>query len=772
MKKLSLIILLSFIITCSNKQIKGKDLSKLGFYSSPANIINKLKDGKENYREHFMLGIAYQKNGNHKKAILHYANSCFKYRRKMKLKLYPFPVYKFVRGFFHFKSEYYDNSIYEIASLFYLYREYEYVVKFINLIRDKGTAVYRDGIILKARALVELKKSKEAITNLNKILKGYEDTNSKSAIHIRIASIYEREEDCSSALQEYLKIIKLNQKSWQSEIASSRIIETYDGCDYNLNHKERTLLSTSLYNNSRYKESIKIIEDMQAKAIGTQLEMEVNELLIKSYVRIREIGKANLLINKYKKTSALYYKLLKIKADELWDARRKHNAVKVYKKLLSNNIESIPRDALKRVALFMQDRRVSGFTRYLKEYIRKYPNNRISEYFLWLLAKERIRRSEFKAAMGYLERAITKFPDGAYSGRNRFWLYKILIREKRHRDAATIIKDLVVRNPDSSYTWTLIERINKKYSIQKLEESFSSSIESKNVDNSLYYHTLLFFIERDLGKRDSRIKSLDFAGIRAYSDLENDIKELKINSKYNKIIRGLDKYFAIGNIEGINRDIGIIPDDEESDIDKKIALAHYGDLYNNHYLALASTAALLKHKNLKENFAILPVGSIKKLLPRAFINIVEESSAKKNLEKEVVYAMMKAESAFNHRAVSSAGAVGLMQIMPNTAKGIARDLKVDNYDLTDPLTSIIFGTQYLHWLEYYFKSSYRDSFEMIVAGYNAGAGNVKKWQKSQEYEDIDYFVEFIPFDETRGYVLKTRRFFIQYKLIMPIMTVY
>ena len=127
--------------------------------------------------------------------------------------------------------------------------------------------------------------------------------------------------------------------------------------------------------------------------------------------------------------------------------------------------------------------------------------------------------------------------------------------------------------------------------------------------------------------------------------------------------------------------------------------------------------------------------------------------------------MIKSESSFNHKAVSPAGATGLMQLMPETAKGVAKDLKISSYDLKNPLISITFGTRYLQWLKRIFPGGYTKSFEKIVGGYNAGAGNVIKWRKKLRYNDIDYYIEFIPFKETKGYILRTKKYLIQYKLI-------
>jgi soluble lytic murein transglycosylase len=66
-----------------------------------------------------------------------------------------------------------------------------------------------------------------------------------------------------------------------------------------------------------------------------------------------------------------------------------------------------------------------------------------------------------------------------------------------------------------------------------------------------------------------------------------------------------------------------------------------------------------------------------------------------------------------------------MQLMPVTAKDISKNTKIREYDMKSPADAVRFGTFYLGWLSKYFKGNFSD----MVAGYNAGAGNVNKWRK-------------------------------------------
>ena len=130
----------------------------------------------------------------------------------------------------------------------------------------------------------------------------------------------------------------------------------------------------------------------------------------------------------------------------------------------------------------------------------------------------------------------------------------------------------------------------------------------------------------------------------------------------------------------------------------------------------------------------------------------------KDLEEPLLHALTRQESEFNPTTVSSAGAVGLMQLLPSTAKEVAKahDIKFDKKKLsTDPSYNLSLGSAFLHRLI----SSYDGSYILALAAYNAGPGRVKQWMgqfgdpRDKKVDPVDW-IERIPFNETREYVLK------------------
>jgi soluble lytic murein transglycosylase len=137
--------------------------------------------------------------------------------------------------------------------------------------------------------------------------------------------------------------------------------------------------------------------------------------------------------------------------------------------------------------------------------------------------------------------------------------------------------------------------------------------------------------------------------------------------------------------------------------------------------------------------------------PRAYTELVGQNAALNGLSEGLVYALIRAESGFAPAVKSSAGAIGLMQMMPATAKMTAREKGEFNPQrLTVPEYNIRLGTKHLHDL----MKEYNGDVVYMSAAYNAGAGALERWKKSYKGLAKDEFIESIPYQETRDYVKK------------------
>lgn len=137
--------------------------------------------------------------------------------------------------------------------------------------------------------------------------------------------------------------------------------------------------------------------------------------------------------------------------------------------------------------------------------------------------------------------------------------------------------------------------------------------------------------------------------------------------------------------------------------------------------------------------------------PLAFKDQMETTAKSSNVEKHLLFAIARQESAFSADARSRVGAMGLMQLMPGTAKDTARKIGItyNKRDLLQPETNIQLGAGYLNQL----LTRFDGNRILAAAAYNAGPNRVSKWLNNESAQlPYDVWIELIPYKETRHYV--------------------
>ncbi len=138
------------------------------------------------------------------------------------------------------------------------------------------------------------------------------------------------------------------------------------------------------------------------------------------------------------------------------------------------------------------------------------------------------------------------------------------------------------------------------------------------------------------------------------------------------------------------------------------------------------------------------------LYPRPYDADVQSAVAASGLPTELVYSVMRQESLYRQDAISSAGAVGLLQLLPETARRTARRSQYPvpgPSDLLNPAINVRLGAAHLKELIEQFDGQ----IPVALAGYNAGPNAAQRWLPDQPI-DTDIWIENIPFNETRNYV--------------------
>lgn len=141
---------------------------------------------------------------------------------------------------------------------------------------------------------------------------------------------------------------------------------------------------------------------------------------------------------------------------------------------------------------------------------------------------------------------------------------------------------------------------------------------------------------------------------------------------------------------------------------------------------------------------------------------ITQAAQEFELSKALVLAVIRAESDFQQDALSPVGAVGLMQLMPETFIFLTEEKLCENLDpdsIWDPEINIRYGTYYLSYLLSRFSH-----LSTALAAYNAGEGNVERWL--QEQRATDQLLTEIPFAQTKQYVARVLKFYEHYQKML------
>ena len=161
----------------------------------------------------------------------------------------------------------------------------------------------------------------------------------------------------------------------------------------------------------------------------------------------------------------------------------------------------------------------------------------------------------------------------------------------------------------------------------------------------------------------------------------------------------------------------------------------------------------------------LPTNLVRSLFfPVSYAERIDDASERHGVDPHLVAAIIRCESGWNENAQSDVGAIGLMQVMPDTAQTIAGMGLVDtnHYDpqnLTDPATNIEYGTALVAYLQ-----SQLSSTDEVIAAYNAGIGTVQGWLQNTSAASIE---DAITYPETRHYLNHVREAMRQYEQFYP-----
>ncbi|MBR1969582.1 MAG: lytic transglycosylase domain-containing protein [Clostridia bacterium] len=153
---------------------------------------------------------------------------------------------------------------------------------------------------------------------------------------------------------------------------------------------------------------------------------------------------------------------------------------------------------------------------------------------------------------------------------------------------------------------------------------------------------------------------------------------------------------------------------------------------------------------------------LKIIFPDEYGTLIKKHSKEYGIDVYTAFALIKAESNFNPDVVSHANAKGLMQLTNETFLFCKSNTSLGN-DIFNPENNIKAGMWYLSFLN----NKFNHNTENVLAAYNAGASNVIKWLKNENYSADGISLETVPYEETRNYIKRVRSYRKIYYLLYP-----
>ncbi len=303
------------------------------------------------------------------------------------------------------------------------------------------------------------------------------------------------------------------------------------------------------------------------------------------------------------------------------------------------------------------------------------------------------------------EKLIKRFPQ--INSKLRYWVARVYQETKEYKKAKELFLEQISLSPLSFYSILSLKSLRQftpDYSYSALIKESNPSFEDLKLSHSVQEKLSLYKIFKLSGN--------DFLS----------------NIQAREIRKSPASYFFSKNAQ------------MDTERLKGYFLINFFSSFNDHLASFKIAYTGLNNGTLSLNRFV-----IRNLFPNKYRPILKRKS--RFLDERILLSLIRQESAFNEKAKSVVGARGLMQIMPATGRQFVKNLKA--HYLYKPELNITIGAKYLENL----LKRYEGNLVFALSAYNAGMGNVSKWQRSIPFsQDAISNIELIPFKETRNYV--------------------
>lgn len=376
--------------------------------------------------------------------------------------------------------------------------------------------------------------------------------------------------------------------------------------------------------------------------------------------------------------------------------------------------------------------------------LEQYPDSSLVEEALWYSGWNYYQAGEYQKAEAQFSKVTSNFQN--YRDDALYWGGRSAEKQHKIEKARENYQELVSTHEESYYrilAESRLKALNQKAEDKQLKIEIGGGSGNKGQISSAYAG-----------------KSLDLFTTDRWLTLMSSLKG-KIDSKtYDRASTRLPKALELGWVNLINyatRELQYILEGYPSQIPPSQEdllfryLMSYAYYEVKDYLSCIKLASQVAW-NLKQfQLTNFPYDVQRLKYPLVYWEEIQKHAATNQLNPFLVAGLIRQESAYNVKALSTSNAMGLMQIIPPTGKYIAEKIKFKGFTpnlLYEPEINLIFGTWYLSYLI----DRFDGNLVKAIAGYNAGPGAIGRWWKEFEHLDFDEIVENIPFQETKNYV--------------------
>ena len=465
---------------------------------------------------------------------------------------------------------------------------------------------------------------------------------------------------------------------------------------------------------------------------------------------------------------------LAAEADRLARERQTIEAETLYNKLLNNASDAATRlTYLTKLAnLFLSTRSRNDAIPTLELIARDFPESAEAAKALYQIGQIYWNRHENAQALEYFQLILEKYPTSEYVDRARFAAADIHEYFGRRPEAIQLYSDIIKLSPVGQIrddaAWRLAWLYYRNGDLPSASEAFSTL--SKQSGNGPFGTAALYWqarISEKSGENDkarqtyrqitasapeSYYQSLSWRALQRLGDASEEPKWVVASSPQEaddppiapELVFHLSRARALGSLS--LQHLAITELDElnraatPSNRMRAFLMREYFKT-GGYARSLQLANQLPSSRRDREPYRY----------PLAFWQLIQQKAQQRGLDPYLVLALIRQESLFDARARSPAAALGLMQLLQPTAARVAKQIgiAVPTPDmLFDPDVNLTLGTQYLKDL----LARYSNNRQKAIAAYNAGESAVDRWEKEISTDDIEEFVERIPYVETRGYV--------------------